>query len=284
MFFKSAVLALVAASTFVSAFPGPLAPAGCGTEPPSDIIKTAAHNSLVELEAAETLSAAEELEWIEVPTYIMAFPKQSSEEGMITMDRVEQQIKKLNEAFAVANIRFARKDALMVRDDKLNNNAELTDIGKFRKGGKDYRVLNVYVCNLTPGVGGLAHYPTKNPDEAAFTRDGVRVTEGVFAGSKSAAYNQGGTVVHEVGHWFGLMHTFEGGCDDKDGISDTPPQKEANFGCPAPKNSCPGKPGVDAISNYMNYADDKCKTEFTKGQIKQMRDNWFNFRAKVTGQ
>ncbi|SPO20997.1 uncharacterized protein UTRI_00474 [Ustilago trichophora] len=41
-------------------------------------------------------------------------------------------------------------------------------------------------------------------------------------------------------------------------------------GCPtkAP-DTCPGG-GVDSIHNYMDYADDKCATEFTEGQIVRM--------------
>lgn len=280
MLFRSVVLALSFASSLTIALPGPIPPAGCATEKPTDLVLDIARSSIKSLENAELLAEAN-MEWIDIPTYFFIFPKHTSEEGMVYANRIDQQVDYLNKVYQAANIRFTKMNALMLRDDKLYNNADLLEIGKHRQGGNDYRALNIYVCNLDKGIGGLAHYPVANPDARALTRDGVRVTEGVFAGSKNPAYNQGGTVAHEVGHWLSLIHTFEGGCDDRDGISDTPAQAAATFGCPkVATSSCPGKPGVDSIFNYMNYADDACKSEWTPGQIQQMRNAWFKFRAR----
>lgn len=81
--------------------------------------------------------------------------------------------------------------------------------------------------------------------------------------------NRGRTASHEFGHYFGLRHVFQNGCDEPgDGIPDTEPQANQRYGCPAGAQSC-GTP--DPIHNYMGYTDDLCMSEFTPMQINRMR-------------
>lgn len=102
--------------------------------------------------------------------------------------------------------------------------------------------------------------------------DGV-VANYTYFGSNDAAgvtipgsYNLGRTMTHEVGHYVGLFHTFQGGCNGAgDQCADTPAVATPNFGCPTNANSCPSA-GADMVSNYMDYTNDACMNVFTMDQ------------------
>lgn len=143
------------------------------------------------------------------------------------------------------------------------------------KGGRS--ALNLYISKPGEGLLGYSSLPWEidnKPDQ-----DGVTIHAQSMPGGNKSGFNRGDTLVHEVGHWLGLLHTFQGGCaNPNDRVSDTPAERVPTSRCPAGKNTCPA-PGKDPIHNFMDYSYDTCMYEFTPGQVSRMDDFWLAFRA-----
>ena len=113
--------------------------------------------------------------------------------------------------------------------------------------------------SITYAYGGQTYeYPAAN-----WATDGCNILAGSMPGSPNAiyGYDRGKTAVHEVGHWFGLLHTFQDNtCDSAsqgDYVDDTPQEATSTVGCPKGKDSCPTRFGLDPIRNYMDYSIDE---------------------------
>ena len=152
----------------------------------------------------------------------------------------------------------------------MNSPAEVEMKTALRRG--NYSDLNLYFTSDLPyGLLGFCYFPVAAPTSEDLVLDGCMCLANSLPGGPTKHYNKGYTAVHEVGHWFGLYHVFQGlMCSGSgDAVKDTPIQKVPTQGCPKAQDSCPGKPGKDSIHNFMDYSYDECMTEFSDGQIER---------------
>ncbi|KAJ7640827.1 metalloprotease [Mycena polygramma] len=203
--------------------------------------------------------------------------------GNVPESQINNQMDVLNQdyggvfTFKLSNI------SRTINADWYNNAApgtnQQTDMKTALRNGAS-RDLNIYSVGFTSGSAagllGYATFPssyTSNPRE-----DGVVILYSSVPGGSMTDYNLGRTATHEVGHWVGLYHTFQGGCSGKgDYVSDTAAEASPASGCPKNRDTCSGG-DVDPIHNFMDYTDDSCMEGFTDGQMTRVRTQMDRYR------
>ncbi|KAG8778190.1 hypothetical protein FRC12_025120 [Ceratobasidium sp. 428] len=255
----------------------------CGSAPSDAFVAAAeahfAANKISPKAGAGTLAANINVYW-----HVISAGSGTSN-GDIPDSQITSSITAMNQHYASSGIAFT-----LAGSDRTTNSNWFSQVGpdsslqttmknQLRKGGA--ADLNVYTVGFKSGSGagllGYATFPSSysgNPKD-----DGVVILYSSVPGGSTANYNQGKTLTHEVGHWLGLYHTFQGGCSGSgDSVSDTPPEASPASGCPTGRDTCSGG-GVDPIHNYMDYSYDSCMTEFTAGQVTRIKSQISTYRG-----
>jgi len=206
------------------------------------------------------------------------------EGGYVPDSQITAQISRLNQDYASSKLSFR-----LVNTTRINNQAWFLGVGPEMAGEVELKTrhrhgnestLNVWTVGFREGdAQSLLGYATF-PD--AYTQapqmDGVVLLYQTMPGGSHPTYNMGRTLTHETGHWMGLYHTFQGGCKGEgDEVDDTPAEATPSYGCAKNRDTCPS-PGLDPITNFMDYSDDSCMEGFTPGQTRRLRSQLATYR------
>jgi hypothetical protein len=145
-------------------------------------------------------------------------------------------------------------------------NSSEVEIAKY--AWDNYKYMNVHIqLNIktleSDTQSGIAWFPNSSMSDEGVARV-------VYNGRYIIYSPPASSLTHEFGHFFGLEHTFEGGCvagaDLGDLVADTPPTTSAINDCNFERKNCFNN--FINIQNHMDY--NPCETMFTKGQVTRM--------------
>ncbi len=204
--------------------------------------------------------------------------------GDVSTGMINAQISVLNNAYAGRGFSF-----VLAGVDKTNNpgwysTCETSSTESQMKNAlavDPARNLNIYTCSPGQGILGYAQFPDSFAESSKM--HGVVLLDQSLPGGSAAPYDLGDTGTHEVGHYLGLYHTFQGGCSKSRGdlVADTPAEQSPAFGCPTGRDSCSRLAGLDPITNFMDYTDDVCMNTFSDDQSIRMQDLMTAYRPSL---
>ena len=185
--------------------------------------------------------------------------------------------------------------------NSFNYDTESNDMKRDQTGGKDgwppSKYLNIWVCDISNSgnttILGYAYLPGLQSWNA--WKDGLVVDFQHFGTIGNASPSSDGrTPTHEIGHFFGLNHTFcqsqSGGCCDNDdsNVFDTPATDDVYYGnvnINTNNNTCDdllfgfNSDLLDMDENFMAYSNNTWM--FTNDQVNEMMATLNGYRLNL---
>ncbi|MDF1695603.1 MAG: M43 family zinc metalloprotease [Saprospiraceae bacterium] len=253
---------------------------GCATKipTPSDILRIDEEIKSSRARAKRFTSLAINVKFIHIT---------DGNKGHVTRRQREEQINVLNNALKGVKLKFQYKEEEVKFENNkswyyMSHNSPEERHAKSKLSFDSFKYLNFYTGGLGKGLLGWATFPYDLAGDPVM--DGVVLLDESLPYGNASPYNLGMTGVHEVCHWLGLFHTFQGGCNGiGDHVADTVSHKGPNYGKPTlglPHNAC-DKLKNAPIQNYMNYVDDIWMKNLTIQQEKRIQDHILLYRTEL---
>jgi len=283
-----ASIALAYPSTLLERVNVPFRPRNCGTSITDQEILDAEKNFSAYKAHSQSGSATGSAT---IPVYFNVISRDSSTDGgFLSVDVIAAQMQALNDAFSSTGLYFDlvqtnyTENADWFDNVQPNSPQEVEMKTSLRPVDANAAELYLYTVGFESssekGLLGYATFPSQYDQDPV--NDGVVILYSTVPNGETTGYDEGKTLIHEVGHWVGLYHTFQGGCSGSgDYVDDTPAEDTPANGCPEGRDSCPSNPGLDPIHNFMDYTLDSCMTEFTAGQIRRLQGQLARYRNVV---
>ncbi|UKZ74222.1 hypothetical protein TrVFT333_001882 [Trichoderma virens FT-333] len=166
---------------------------------------------LAQKEAVDRSLGRRSAQEIDVGVHIhIVASSEKEKDGYLSDETVQGQLQVLNSDYEPAGISFS----VIAIDRTINatwaSGNDLETMWYYLHNGT-YNELNIWFIPKLDYYGICTHPVAGEVLQYVYYEDGCTIRSDTVPGGNARDFNLGKTLTHEVGHWFGLLHTFEGG-------------------------------------------------------------------------